>query len=100
MSLGRSRDAYSQYGNKCNLAGVFCGQTLGWRETTGYVFGVTTVTIMVRGMSGIFAKAAEVGSELIFKLEPDQAADPRATRPRSRTRREQSPSTLPPCSWT
>uniref|UniRef100_A0A7S1E2X2 H(+)-exporting diphosphatase n=1 Tax=Hemiselmis andersenii TaxID=464988 RepID=A0A7S1E2X2_HEMAN len=76
MSLGRSRDAYSQYGNKCNLAGVFCGQTLGWRETTGFVYGVTTVTIMVRGMAGIFAKAAEVGSELIFKLEPDQAADP------------------------
>eukprot|EP00283_Hemiselmis_rufescens_P003507 CAMPEP_0173423938 /NCGR_PEP_ID=MMETSP1357-20121228/4025_1 /TAXON_ID=77926 /ORGANISM="Hemiselmis rufescens, Strain PCC563" /LENGTH=850 /DNA_ID=CAMNT_0014387101 /DNA_START=63 /DNA_END=2612 /DNA_ORIENTATION=- len=75
MSLGRNRDAYSQYGNRCDQAGVFCGQTLGWRETTGYVFGVTTVAVLVRGMSGIFAKASEVGSELIFKLEPDQAQD-------------------------
>lgn len=75
MTLVRDRDAYYQYGNRCDTAGEFCGQTLGWRETTGYVLGVSTVAIVVRLMAGIYAKAAEIGSELMFKLEGEAASD-------------------------
>jgi K(+)-stimulated pyrophosphate-energized sodium pump len=36
-----------------------------------YAFGISSMAILIRGMAGIFGKAAEVGSELIHKLEPE-----------------------------
>eukprot|EP00281_Chroomonas_sp_CCMP1168_P022628 CAMPEP_0206232930 /NCGR_PEP_ID=MMETSP0047_2-20121206/11693_1 /ASSEMBLY_ACC=CAM_ASM_000192 /TAXON_ID=195065 /ORGANISM="Chroomonas mesostigmatica_cf, Strain CCMP1168" /LENGTH=918 /DNA_ID=CAMNT_0053656729 /DNA_START=47 /DNA_END=2803 /DNA_ORIENTATION=+ len=76
MTLQRDRDVYSAYGNLCSRNnGTFCGQALAWQTLCGFAFGISTVSILVRGMAGIFGKAAEVGSELIHKLEPDSSIE-------------------------
>jgi K(+)-stimulated pyrophosphate-energized sodium pump len=75
MTLRRDLSKYHAYGNRCSENGVFCAHTMAWQAVTGYVFGISAVSVLVRGFAGIFGKAAEVGSELIHKLEPEASME-------------------------
>ena len=69
------------YGNQCRTAGngAFCGQTLSLPATCGFCMGLSVVALMSRSMTGVLAKAAEIGDELVDKLESstlDQLLNP------------------------
>lgn len=59
------------YGNQCKTTGngAFCGQTLSLPATCGFCMGLSVVALMSRSMTGVLAKAAEIGDELVDKLE-------------------------------
>ena len=72
---------YFAYGNRCRAPGngYFCSTVLGLQSACGYAFGLSLVAVAYRAVSGIFSKAAEVGDELVDKLERttiDQANNP------------------------
>ena len=62
---------YFAYGNRCRAGGngAFCSQVLSLQATCGYAFGISLVAVALRVVCGVFAKAAEVGDELVDKLE-------------------------------
>jgi Na+/H+-translocating membrane pyrophosphatase len=69
------------YGNRCRTTGngAFCGQTLSLPATCGFCMGLSVVALMARSLTGILAKAAEIGDELVDKLESstvDQLLNP------------------------
>ncbi|KAJ1494191.1 inorganic H+ pyrophosphatase-domain-containing protein [Baffinella frigidus] len=84
LTLGRDGNDQSKYMLVCSSYPSFCSQTMGFQSMVGWVVGVSTVATMgfqsmvgwlvrvstvaviFRGVAGILAKSAEIGSELVI----------------------------------
>lgn len=71
MSSNRNLSSQFKYYLSCDANPAFCGQTIAAQTMVAFCCGVSCATFLYRSTAGIFAKAAEIGSELVHKLEPE-----------------------------
>jgi Na+/H+-translocating membrane pyrophosphatase len=64
-------DGVFSYGNRCISAGngSFCGQTLSLASTCGFALCLSFIAMMLKSITGICSKAAEIGNELVDRVE-------------------------------
>mmetsp|Transcript_27418 Transcript_27418/g.56136 ORF Transcript_27418/g.56136 Transcript_27418/m.56136 type:complete len:923 (-) Transcript_27418:111-2879(-) len=74
MTLGRDFTKFDLYGTNCNDAGTYCGQAMGIQSMVAFGVGVSTLAFLFRSVGGIFAKAAEIGSEIVWRREVESDA--------------------------
>ena len=60
--------------HSCNDAGSYCGQAMGIQAMVGFGVAITTLALLFRSVSGIFAKASEIASEIVFAREAQSDA--------------------------
>ena len=81
MSTNRNLPSQFKYYLSCDSNPAFCGQTIAAQTMVAFCCGVSCVTFLYRSAAGIFAKAAEIGSELVHKLEPENLTSDKLKNP-------------------
>jgi Na+/H+-translocating membrane pyrophosphatase len=71
MTTNRNTTTQFKYFLSCSSNPAFCGQTIAAQTMVAFCCGISCATFLYRLTAGIFAKAAEIGSELVHKLESD-----------------------------
>jgi len=56
----------------CNTVGTLCGHAYGIQSMIAWGVGMSTVALIFRTCAGVFAKAAEIGSEILFDRELEE----------------------------
>ena len=71
MTLGRMDSFQSRYKLLCSTHPALCSQSMAFQSMVGWLLGVSSVAVLFRNVAGIVSKSAEIGSELVHKLEPE-----------------------------
>jgi len=71
MTLGRMDAFQSRYKLLCSTHPALCSQSMAFQSMVGWLLGVSSVAVLFRNIAGIVSKSAEIGSELVHKLEPE-----------------------------